>query len=769
MSTKLPHPPRRFFTGNLHQIAGENTIEKMIKLATEYGSIFEVKILNIKLIFVTDLELAKELLNDEKFPKVIDGPIKELRRIAGDGLFTAYTEEANWKKAHHVLTPGFAQRSIRGYVPAMAKICDKLLEKWEKIPANQYFNLSKDMTRLTFETIGICGFDYSFDCFKTEKQHDFIEAMLFTLDESVQRARTPSFLQPFRFKKNKKDKQYLTYVNNLMDGIIAKRKQNPKEYASKFDLLSLMLNARDKETNSKLSDENIRYQIFTFMVAGHETTSGLLSFAFYNLISNPDWLARVYEEVDAILGADLDKKISHRESTRFKLIKRVLLESLRLHPPVPVLSVAPKEATTIGKEKYSVEAGQSCMVWTYHIQRDPKIWGKNAEQFNPDNFLPENIAKRDRDAFKAFGNGKRACIGQQFAMTEATLAIAKILQRYKLTLDPDYKFGLSNTITLRPLDLMVKLEKRSNSDRYHIEPLLMKREVIAKNPHIIAHNTPFLILYGSNMGSAEELAVKIEQDAQRHGFRTTLASLDDYTQKLPKEGLIQIISSTYNGLPPDNAKKFESWLSQTQEDLAGLQFSVFGCGNTQWNTYQLFPNFIDRTLKRLGANRFYQKGSADASADFDADFKTWYRHYWVQIIKQLGIGKSNTKGLQFIKKLANYTPLKSGQYNNDAALITAVCQRYNLAAEEFIKINDQEPILIQELLKYKANLKEIVSMKQLETLVKATECPPEKIKLQQYFNAYETEIVANKKTVLDLLQEFEACEISFQDFLTLVK
>lgn len=769
MATLLPHPPRKFLIGNLPQIAGKDTMNKMIQLGYDYDDpLLEIKVLHIKLLFIHDFALAKEMLqDDEKFPKFIDVPVEHLRDIAGDGLFTAHSHEPNWQKAHNILTPGFAMKSIRGYVPAMKKICDQLLEQWDKVPEGEYINLAEDMTKLTFETIGVCGFDYSFGCFENEQPHDFIPAMLFALDEAVARARTIPFLIPFRFKQNKLYKEYLTYTDNLIDNIIRKRKEDAAANTAKYDLLSLMLNAKDKASGDKLTDENIRFQIYTFLVAGHETTSGLLSFVFYELINNPAWLEKVYEEIDGVWGASADYTATHRDLPKFKIIKQVLLETLRLYPPVPIINVAPTKATTIGAAEYPVAAKQSCLIWTYHVHRDKKVWGENAEQFNPTNFTTENIAKRDPYAFKAFGNGKRACIGRQFAITEATLAVATILHRFKMHIDPDYKFELDETITLRPKNFRVRLEKRTDADRYFMEPIVTEAEKeVQQKTTIVQHQTPFLVLYGSNMGSSEDLALRIAKDAKLYGFDAKVATLDDYSGKLPERGLIQIVTSTYNGTPPDNAKKFHHWLENTKQDLSKVRYSVFGCGNSQWDTFQNFPNFVDRNLKRLGASRFHEKGSADASTDFEGDFEAWYAHYWQQLVEELELKKQAVNDtLQIMKNVANYVTSSHRPYNNSEASVARVCAYFDLDASTFVQIYQAPPILLQDLLSYQIDLEAPATLHQLELLIKATACPPEKIKLQQYFNQHEAKVVAPNKTIIDILEEFEACECSFGEFL----
>lgn len=772
MITPLPHPPRKFIVGNLPQIAGKDTMTKMIQLGYDYPfPLLELKVLNIELIFVFSHRLAKELLSqDEKFPKHIDVPVEHLREITGDGLFTAYDNEPNWHKAHNILTPGFAQRSIRGYVPAMKKICDELLDCWAEVPEGDYLNLSAEMTKLTFETIGVCGFDYRFGCFESEQPHDFIPAMLFALEEAITRARMPPFLLPLRFKANALQKKYLAYTDNLIDSIIKKRKENPVGNSSKFDLLSLMLNAKDKATNSKLSDENIRYQIYTFLVAGHETTSGLLSFTFYLLLKNPDWLAKVYEEIDGVWGADDAYNVSHRDLPKFRIIKQVLLETLRLYPSVPMINVAATEATTIGEENYPIAAHKSCLIWTYHLHRDPAVWGENAEEFNPDHFLPENIAKRDPYAFRAFGNGKRACIGRQFAMTEATLAVATILQRYQLEIDPTYKMELDETITLRPKSIHVRLKKRTDNDRYHLEPLAPKEQnVSTPTVAVPAHKTPFLVLYGSNMGSSEDLALQIYKDAKAHGFVAQLAPLDAYVDRLPKEGLVQIVSSTYNGTPPDNAQQFNQWLHSATPDLKGVTYNVFGCGNTQWDTYQVFPNFVDRSLHRLGAQRFYEKGSADASADFEGEFQQWYQGYWKTALENIPTQTTATPASwQVVDGVSNYTPPSHLTYHNEAALVSRALQHFGLTATSFVQYGAAAPVLLKDWLTHQVDLTKTATPAQLQALIDATGCPPDQMKLQAYLQQHTTAIVGANKTVLNLLQEFKACELTLAQFLALL-
>jgi cytochrome P450/NADPH-cytochrome P450 reductase len=457
--TKIPHLPRIPIVGNLHQIAGKDIIGRLLTAIGGFYPISELKVFNRKIVVITSVDLAKEVMDDSKYDKFIDLPFEYLRKAAGDGLFTAWTHEPNWKKAHNILLPGFAHKAIEGYIPIMQRTIDQLIERWAA-KEGQQIDVAEDMTKLTFETIGLCGFDYSFDSFTSETRHPFIEAMLFTFNEAIQLARTPPILQPLRVVRNRKFKNYISYMNNLLDDIIRRRREDTDSQKGKIDFLQLMLHAIDKESGEALDDENIRYQIVTFLVAGHETTGSTLAFSIYNLLKNPEHLAAAYEEVDRVLGFDRNRAISQADFRELKFLRQVLMETLRLYPPLIGLTRYSQVDTTIGAEQYPIEADQSIFMMIYFMHRDKKHWGENPEAFNPENFSPEAVVKRDRDAFKSFGHGQRTCIGQHFAMLESTLALAKILQHFRMKLQDGYELQFLESPAMKPKNLKVAFTKR---------------------------------------------------------------------------------------------------------------------------------------------------------------------------------------------------------------------------------------------------------------------------------------------------------------------
>lgn len=458
MAKTIPHLSRLPIIGNLHQLVGKDIVGRLLNATKDFRPVSELVVFGFRILVINDVDVAKDVLNDEDYDKFINIPTRYLRKAAGDGLFTAWTEEPNWQKAHNILLPGFAHKAIQSYIPIMQATIDQLIDKWKR-KKGAAIDLAEDMTRLTFETIGLCGFDYSFDSFNGEEQHPFVEAMLFTFNEAITLARTPPFLHPLRVRANQKFEKYLDYMNNLLDEIIKKRRANMDEHQDKIDFLQLMLHSKDKETGEKLTDENIRNQIVTFLVAGHETTGSLLAFAIYNLLKHPDRLKRAYTEVDQVLGKDVEREISQKDFRDLKYLRQVLMESLRMYPPVPALTRYTHEDREIG-EGYPVRAKQSIMLMTYHLHRDEKHWGPDPDSFDPERFSAEAVAARDRDAFLAFGFGQRSCIGRHFAMLEATLALAKILQQFELELEDGYELEFLESPAMKPKGMKVSVKER---------------------------------------------------------------------------------------------------------------------------------------------------------------------------------------------------------------------------------------------------------------------------------------------------------------------
>ena len=220
-----------------------------------------------------------------------------------------------------------------------------------------------------------------------------------------------------------------------------------------------MMTGVDRATGTQLDDVNIRYQINTFLIAGHETTSGLLSCTIYALLKHPEVLKKAYEEVDRVLGPDINAKPTYQQVTQLTYITQILKEALRMWPPAPAYGITPLNDEIIGG-KYKLKKNTFITVLVLALHRDPSVWGPNPDAFNPENFSREAEAARPVNAWKPFGNGQRACIGRGFAMHEAALAIGMILQRFKLIDVHRYQMHLKETLTIKPDGFKIKVRPR---------------------------------------------------------------------------------------------------------------------------------------------------------------------------------------------------------------------------------------------------------------------------------------------------------------------
>jgi cytochrome P450 / NADPH-cytochrome P450 reductase len=635
----IPHPPRTPVLGNMLTVDGDAPIQGLMRIAREQGPIFWLDMMGTPLVVVSGADLVAELCDEKRFDKAVRGSLRRVRMLGGDALFTAETQEPNWQKAHNILLPTFAHRMMQTYHEGMLDIADQLVTKWERLNADEEIDVVRDMTALTLDTIGLCGFNYRFNSFYRSDNHPYVESLVRAL-ESVMKMRGLPLEDITQRKSRRKLEQDVGFMNGIADRIIRERREVAADDQTKPDLLGYMLSGVDKQSGERLDDVNIRYQMNTFLIAGHETTSGMLSFAIYFLLNNPHVLQKAYDEVDRVLGRDVNAKPSAQQVNQLVYIGQILKESLRLWPTAPAFGLYPYQNETIGG-KYKLRKRTFVTVLSAMLHRDQSVWGPRAEVFDPDNFAPEREAKMPPHAFKPFGNGQRACIGRQFAMTEATLVIALILQRFRLVDHTRYQLKIKESLTIKPEGLMMRVRLRPDIVRGSGATVAARpapRKVAAKKA-ARSHGTRLTVLFGSNMGTAEELARSIAEAGEAQGFATTLASLDDQAGKLPTEGAVAIVCASYNGSPPDNAGTFLKTLRDAAPGaLSGVRYTVFGCGNRDWaSTYQAIPRQIDELLAAKGGERIYARGEGDAKEDLDGHFQTWNDPLLPTLADKLGV------------------------------------------------------------------------------------------------------------------------------------
>jgi cytochrome P450 len=229
-------------------------------------------------------------------------------------------------------------------------------------------------------------------------------------------------------------------LNSLVEGVVAERRRTAEDTG---DLLSILLQAKDEETGEPISDVQARDEIKTLLIAGHETTATTLGWTFYLLSKHPEIEERLVAEIDEVVG---DRAPTAEDVPNLKYTTMVLYESLRLYPPLWIVSRMPIEDDVIAGQP--VKAGTSIIICSYITHRHPDFW-PNPEGFDPDRFTPEAMKERHRYAYIPFGGGPRGCIGFPFAMMEMPVVLARVLQRFRLSLVPGFDVVPESAISLR--------------------------------------------------------------------------------------------------------------------------------------------------------------------------------------------------------------------------------------------------------------------------------------------------------------------------------
>jgi len=675
----IPHPPTKPVVGNMLSIDSTSPVQHLTRLAKELGPIYWLDMMGKPMVVVSGHDLIEELSDEKRFDKVVRGALRRVRAVGGDGLFTADTKEPNWSKAHNILLQPFGNRAMQLYHPSMVDIAEQLVKKWERLNPDEEIDVVHDMTALTLDTIGLCGFDYRFNSFYRRDYHPFVESLVRSL-ETIMMTRGLPFEKVWMQKRNRDLAADVAFMNKMVDEVIAARRGDPAADAKK-DLLGAMMTGVDRASGEQLDDVNIRYQINTFLIAGHETTSGLLSYAIYALLKHPEVLKKAYDEVDRVLGANLDVRPTFQQVTQLTYITQILKEALRLWPPAPAYGIAPLQDEMLAG-RYKLKKGTFTTVLVTALHRDPSVWGPNPDAFDPENFSREAEAKRPPNAWKPFGNGQRACIGRGFAMHEAALALGMILQRFKLIDHTRYQMHLKETLTIKPEGFKIKVRPRLDSERAAHAGVAAVPAAQAAPPKAPVrarpgHNTPLLVLYGSNLGTAEELATRTADLAEVNGFATRLAPLDDASGHLPEEGGVLIFCASYNGAPPDNATQFVKWLNSDlpKDAFAKVKYAVFGCGNSDWTaTYQSVPRLIDERLAAHGAQSVYERGEGNAREDLDGQFDAWFEKLGPRAVKALGIDAAFSRSAEDAP-LYKIEPVAPTVTNTVAALGGAVTMK----------------------------------------------------------------------------------------------
>ena len=718
----------------------------------------------------------------------------------------------------------------------MHDIASQLVLKWARRGSDYRIPVTSDFTRLTLDTIALCAMDYRFNSFYDEDMHPFVKAMNTTLSVSSDRLKIGSMLRKMLpWDHTVKDVQEARqYMQSVAKELVQRRRNNPTE---KRDLLNAMVKGKDPKTGETMEDGLITSNMITFLIAGHETTSGLLSFAFLLLLKNPEAYFQAQQEVDRVVGR---KKLTAKHLNDLKYLNAVLRETLRLCPTVPAFTRAvrndnPNAFESLAGGEYAVSKDDRMLCLIAKAQRDPKVYGEDANEFKPQRMLDDNFNRLPKGAWKPFGTGVRACIGRAFAWQEALAVTALLLQNFNLSLnDPSYDMKVKQTLTLKPEGFHMRASLRDGITPTSLQNLL-SGDIGAVEDAVDQHSKrsgtdtmtdlkPMTILYGSNAGTCQSLAQKLSVDARRHGYFASVMEMDATVDSLPKDRPVAIITSSYEGQPPDDAAQFVAWLESLTDFtmLDGVNYAVFGCGHSDWSsTFHRIPRLCDDLLQKHGGKRIADIGLADtAKGDMFSDFDVWADgSFWASIAPsssttgpiqaELDVDISSQDRGSYLRQdvksatvvdtkmitapgepekrhlevnLPDGMTYQAGDYLavlplNPPENVSRVMRHFKVAKDATITIRPGNAtflptgvtLAVSDLLRGFVELSLPATRKDVQTCLAATQDAVERAVMEAYAdNEMYTEITEQRVSVLDLIEKYKSVQLTFGAFLALL-
>ncbi len=441
---KRPSGPKpRFLIGNM-PLASADPLAVFLGWRREFGDIFYYRAAWIHVYFLNHPDLIEAVLvrNYQNFLK--DHVVRKSRWFFGDGLLT--NEGESWLRQRRLSQPAFHRERVASYAKIMTGYTGEMLASWRD---GETRDIHQDMMRLTLRIVvrSLCSVE--------AEEIETISSAMNILMNSTTGARM--LLPPvFRFLPTPKMIEFRRAVRKTDETvyrIIARRRENESDSG---DLLSMLMQARD-EDGGRMSDKQLRDEVMTFLLAGHETTALALSWTWHLLGQNPEAEEKLHEELDRVLAG---REPEFADLQKLPYVERVIKESMRLYPPAwGVARTVIKEFELGG---YRIPAGANVVMSTWVMHHDPRYFPE-PDRFDPDRWLPEKAQKLPKFAYFPFGGGPRQCIGAAFAMMEATLLLATIAQRFQFRAEPGHVVTPSPSFTLRPKHgIWMRIEQRSS-------------------------------------------------------------------------------------------------------------------------------------------------------------------------------------------------------------------------------------------------------------------------------------------------------------------
>lgn len=446
-TTRLPGPVipgwTQWITNLLPWRVDFDSLGYMLKSARQFGNFFAIWIGDKPIYVISDPALVHEILVEraKEFHKA-DMIRDAVGAFAGNGLFL--NEGESWRRQRKLSQPAFHHQRIAAYGATMVQQTRDLLNGWQ---GGETRDIAEEMTELTLGIVNKTLFNVD-----VRAQADHIGALMTTiLTGANDRINNYNPIWARLFKaKERREAAAIQELFGIIEGIIAEHRRNGEDTG---DLLSMLLAARDEEGNP-MSGQQLRDEVITLFIAGHETTANAVAWAFYLVARHPDVEAKLLQEVGKLNG----QPPTMADLAQMPYSEQVIKEAMRLYPPAGGVTRQPLHDIILGG--YPIAKGSTVAISTYVMHHDPKFY-PDPERFDPERFTPENEAQLPRMAYLPFGGGPRICIGNSFAMLEARLILLTVLQRFSLQPASTKAVHAEQLFTLRPKGgLPMRVNKR---------------------------------------------------------------------------------------------------------------------------------------------------------------------------------------------------------------------------------------------------------------------------------------------------------------------
>jgi cytochrome P450 len=435
-----PGPPSDSWTGSYKTFSGDPL--GYLPTLTKYGDIVTLRFYTFRIYFINHPDYIEEVLVAQNRKFIKGRVLRANKRLFGNGLLTS--EGDFWLRQRRLAQPAFHRARVASYADTMVRFTQRLVAEWK---GGEERDVHAEMMRLTLQIVAKTLFDADVDREAQQVGHA-LEAIMELNSDFRKLMITPQWLP---IPRNINAAIATRRLDKIIFRFIEQRRASGKDAG---DLLSMLLAAQD-EDGSRMNDRQLRDEAMTIFLAGHETTANALSWTWLLLSQNPTAEARLHAELDTILAG---RAPTIDDLPNLRCTGHVITESMRLYPPAWGMARVAIEDTEIAGYPIPKGCGVSLAQWVVH--RDPR-WYDAPEEFRPERWEGDLLKRLPRFAYFPFGGGPRQCIGNNFAVMEATLLLATIAQRFRIRVVPGHPIVPMPTITLRPrYGIRAKIEAR---------------------------------------------------------------------------------------------------------------------------------------------------------------------------------------------------------------------------------------------------------------------------------------------------------------------